>query len=365
MLDVKGKPRKVATAKACKGLAALLGRGLKGPGAGGLGAVLAARACGNPDPAGAAELLARLGLGAAPALPAPAAPSRPSATSGGTILQTPGGGSPPPAPPTTPAVPAACAQSSGVGQADDPKQLFVGINEGCGTFTRVTVSVSPGVASCQAFSGDSSFTCSVAVASGGTAGLLDMTLKLTGEAKCSVPATVTLTRPNGDVAQLVEPIGDCGLIAVKPQCADGIDDDGDGMTDARDGAGATDPDPGCTGPADTTEGSDGAPPEGCRLEVDAFQDDPRFTYLYASGCGALQGIWFKPPGTPTDCAFRVGTAAALGCSVTGMTAGATFAPTTDDVIIAAHVAADPACAPITAALTLAGGAVVSARGRWC
>jgi hypothetical protein len=180
-----------------------------------------------------------------------------------------------------------------------------------------------------------------------------------------VPATITFTRPSGELAQLVEPIGDCGLIPVKPQCSNGIDDDGDKMTDARDGAGVADPDPGCSGPNDTTEGSDGDLPDGCAIEADAFAEDPRFTYVVATGCGALEGVWFKPPGTPTDCAYMLGEAAAEACAVTGRTAGATFAPTTDRVVLATHVAADPACVPFTVALTLAGGAVVSGRGTWC
>ena len=51
------------------------------------------------------------------------------------------------------------------------------------------------------------------------------------------------------------------------------------MTDARETAGATDPDPGCSGPNDTTENSDGDLMEDCEFEAGPVQGDPRFLYL--------------------------------------------------------------------------------------
>ena len=48
------------------------------------------------------------------------------------------------------AVSAECAASSGIGMADDPTELNVGINPGCGTFWEAEVQVAPGVASCTA-----------------------------------------------------------------------------------------------------------------------------------------------------------------------------------------------------------------------
>jgi len=55
----------------------------------------------------------------------------------------------------------------------------------------------------------------------------------------------------------------------------------------------------------------------------------------------------------------------LDCTVTGATAGAAFAPTTDEVLLAMHTAAMPQRGPVTAAITLANGTVAGARDDWC
>jgi hypothetical protein len=266
-------------------------------------------------------------------------------------------------------VPAACAESSFVAQGDNDKSLFVGVNQGCPAFTQVTVEVGATVASCEAITSEHNFTCGVvggkAVAKGGTAEMIDMPVGLTGAANCAVNAKVTFTLTNGTTQQLSEPIQNCGLLPVAPQCSNGSDDDGDGMTDARETAGATDPDPGCGGPNDTTENSDSDLMDGCEFEARPVQGDPRFLYLAVANCGAIQGLWFKPPGTPTDCTYVIGEGAALNCSVIGRTASATFAPTTDQVLVATHLTADATCGTATIAITLAGGAVMSLHGDWC
>jgi hypothetical protein len=363
VLNVKGKPKTAATTSACKVLGTLLGRRLAGPSAIGLGAVLAARACGKPDPSGAAALLAKLGFG-----PAQQTGGTPGA--GGSLQRPPAKPGPTPTPePSIPGVPAACAQSSYVSQGDDDRHLFVGINQGCPAFTQVTVEVGATVAACEAITSEHNFTCGVAdgkaVAKGGTAQMLDMAVTLTGAANCKVDAKVTFTLAGGGTQRLVEPIVDCGLIAVTPQCSNGTDDDGDGMSDARETAGATDPDPGCSGPNDTTENSDGDLMEGCEFETGPVQGDQRFLYLAVANCGSIEGLWFKPPGTPADCTYVIGHDAALSCPVVGTTASATFAPTTDQVLVATHLTADATCGTATLAVTLAGGAVMSLHGDWC
>jgi hypothetical protein len=362
-LRLKGKPRKAATRSACKDLGKLLARRLAGPRANGLGAVLASRACGKPDPAGAADLLAKLGLGSAQQN----AGTKP--TTGGGGLQRPKPGATPAPTPSVPSVPAACAESSYVSQGDDDRSLFVGINQGCPAFTQVTVEVGATVSACEAITSAHDFTCSVvggkAVATGGTADMIDMPVGLAGAANCAVNAKVTFTLAAGGTQQLSEPIVNCGLLPVAPQCSNGTDDDGDGMTDARQLEGATDPDPGCSGANDTSESSDGDLLEGCGLTAGPVQGNQRYLGVVVSNCGAIEGVWFKPPGTPTDCVFYVGESGLFACDVAGRTAGAAFAPTTEEVGLGTHLTADATCGKATIAVTLAGGAVMSVHGDWC
>jgi hypothetical protein len=256
-----------------------------------------------------------------------------------------------------------------VSQGDDSKSLFVGINQGCPAFTQVTVEVGATISSCTAITSAQNFTCSAvggkAVAKGGTADMMDMPVGLTGGANCAVNAKVTFTLAAGGTQQLNEPVVNCGLLPVTPQCSNGKDDDGDGMTDARDAAGATDPDPGCSGPNDTTEGSDSDLMDGCEYDAGTVQGNPRFLYVAIANCGSVEGLWFKPPGTPTDCQYVIGAGSAFTCPVVGRTASATFAPTTDQTLIATHLQADATCGTATIAITLAGGAVMSLHGDWC
>jgi hypothetical protein len=363
VLKFKGKPKKVPAKSACKDLGKLLGRTLAGPRANGLGAVLAARACGKPDPAGAAGLLARLGLGPAQQQGPPNTPSN-----GGGSLQRPAKPAATPTPgPSVPSVPAACAESSYVSQGDDSKALFVGINQGCPAFTQVTVEVGAAITSCEAITSEQNFTCSAAggkaIAKGGTTDMIDMPLGLAAAANCAVNAKVTFTLAAGGTQQLNEPIVNCGLLPVAPECSNGKDDDGDGMADAR--SGSTDPDPGCSGPDDTTENSDGDLMEDCDLSAGPIQGNQRYIGVIVKNCGSIQGVWFKPPGTPNDCVFYIGTGNLFTCDVIGTTADVTFAPTTDEVGLGTHLKADAACVPVTVAVTLAGGAVMSVHQDWC
>jgi hypothetical protein len=385
---------------ACKTLGKLLGKRLKGAGdVRGLGAVLAARLCGRPAPAGADALLARLGLGARPAGSSAPGP-------GGIVTPRPGGGggtTPPPSgggrpcdngadddgdgqvdwadpgclhagdPSETGEVPvsAECAASSGPGQSGgDPTQLFVGINSGCGTFIEVTVNAAPGAESCQAVTSEGGWECTVfaplASASGKTpTDLLDMPIQLTGPAECDQPVTIALYRSGGEVAELIEPIGGCVPGAVKPACGNGRDDDGDGTADARDAAGATDPDPGCSGPNDTSEDSEQPLPDTCDIGLGTFDEDITFQGISVAGCGTIAGAWFLAPGTPLDCSYKVGAGAVSACEVKGRTVGATFAASSGPLLMAAHLTTAPICGPTTVALLRTDGTVAAGRGRWC
>ena len=88
MLTLTGKPKGWKTvaaaldggkAPSCPGFDKLLAKRLKGPAdVKGLAGVLAAKLCGKPAPANAAAILTPLGLGAAPASPAPSATPPPA-----------------------------------------------------------------------------------------------------------------------------------------------------------------------------------------------------------------------------------------------------------------------------------------------
>ena len=59
----------------------------------------------------------------------------------------------------------------------------------------------------------------------------------------------------------------------------------------------------------------------------------------------IKGVWFKPPGTPVGCVFKVGANDAAECAVKGGTGGATFAPTNIQALLATPIAADATCSP--------------------
>ena len=268
------------------------------------------------------------------------------------------------------AVPAACAASSGAGVGDDQTVLQVNINAGCGTFTELAVYAAPTAFSCTVFTEASNFGCVIAYGqpfadtrNATDADQADIEIDLNGNANCAVPVTIVLGRRNFEVAELVSPIARCGT--PKPACSNGTDDDGDTMADARDVAGATDPDPGCSGPADTSEDSEVGLPAGCTIELATFNNDDQFPGIAVVGCGAIKGAWFKPSAAPIDCLYAIGAGATASCTVTGATAGATFAATSQEVLLAMHTTTIPQCGPVTAAITLADGRVASTRDDWC
>ena len=399
-----------APGAACKSLGALLAKPLQPAGIAAadlraVGAAAAARLCGKPLPSSAPGVLAKLGLG-----------TPPSGNAGGGGSLNPGGGGPGPGggiggpggggaecangidddhdgqvdarserklrpdPGCMNAndpgeagevpVPAACAASSGAGVGDDQTVLQVAINDGCGTFVEVAVYAAPTAFACTIVTQASNFACVIAhgqpfgdTRNATDADQADITIDLTGAADCTVPATIVLMRRNFEVAELVTPIARCGT--AMPACSNGADDDGDAMADARDTTGATDPDPGCSGPADTSEDSEVALPAGCSVDLAVFNQDDLFPGIAVAGCGAVKGAWFKPSATPVDCRFQIGAGASAACTVTGATAGAMFAATTQEVLLATHTTTFPQCGPVTAAITLADGRVAAKRDDWC
>jgi hypothetical protein len=63
--------------------------------------------------------------------------------------------------------------------------------------------------------------------------------------------------------------------------------------------------------------------------------------------------------------FAIGEGGGQACSVTAATAGATFSATTEPLALGAHTTTVPQCAPVTIAVTLAGGRVAALRDDWC
>jgi hypothetical protein len=393
-VKVTGKVRGLKTgavpAAACKGLAALLSKPLQSAGlASGdlraLGAATAAKVCGKPF---SQALLDRLGLGAAPptsgGISTPRPPSPPPA--GGSTNQCSNGVDddgdgqvdapserrlrPDPGcmnandSSETGEVPLTCNAGAGVGE--DQSQLQIGINDGCGSFVEVTVYAAPSAYVCDVAASAGNWVCVIAHGQpfaetrSASAEMADLTIGLNGPANCAVPATIVLTRPTLEVAELVTPIARCGQAA--PACSNGVDDDGDGMADAREFG--TDPDPGCTGTTDGSEDSEVALPEGCVIGGGNLGGDPRFPAVEVTGCGSVTGVWFKPSAMPQDCVYSIG-AGAQACSVTGATVGAGFGATVATVALGGHTSSDTTCGPVTIAVTLADGRVAALRDDWC
>ena len=166
---------------------------------------------------------------------------------------------------------AECAASSFLTMTDDPTEINVGINPGCGAFWEAEVQVAPGVASCTA---NNDYECNVydpfasASLKDGERDGVDMTLQLKGPVDCAKKATIALYRLDGRAVELQEPVENCKTLPPPaPKCDNGKDDDGDGLVDSRDSAGATEPDPGCNGVGDTTENSEVPTPESCQVQV--------------------------------------------------------------------------------------------------
>jgi hypothetical protein len=148
-------------------------------------------------------------------------------------------------------------------------------------------------------------------------------------------------------------------------CANGKDDDGDGMTDSRNAAGTTDPDPGCTGTADTSENSETPTPPTCDIQLMFFDEGLRLPGLTLEGCGSITGVWFKPPGMPGGCAYQIAGQDPLQCEVKAGTSGATFAATSSALALIAPLTADATCSKVTVALTRPDGSVLADRVDWC
>ena len=398
-LKIKGKVRGLrtsASAGSCKTLSGLLSKPLQGAGIAAadlraLGAATAARACGKPF---SQAVFDRLGLGAAPptsggiATPRPSQPGGGGGGGGGATNQCSNGIDddgdgqvdapserklrPDPgcmnANDSTEAgeVPLSCNAGAGVG--DDKTVLEIGINDGCGSFVEVAVYASPNAFVCDIGASAGNWVCVIAhghayadTRNAVDAEMADLTIGLNGDVDCAVPATIVLTRRNFEVAELVTPIARCGQAA--PACSNGKDDDGDGVADAR--AFGTDPDPGCSDPADQSESSEVGLPAGCSVGGGNLDDDPRFPAIEISGCGSVTGLWFKPSAAPSDCLFAIGAGGGQSCTLTGATAGATFAATTADVLLGTHTTTDVGCGPVTVAITLADGRVAKLRDDWC
>ena len=336
----------------CADLGALLGKRLKGRAdVKALGRVLAAKLCGKTAPAGAADVLARLGLGAAGGAARRAGAEL--AAAGGEPAHAPGrrrrsgadadghaGGRVASAPATNGVdndgdgqtdwedpgcsdagdmtentevpVSAECAASSGVGMGDDPTWLGAGINSGCGTFTRSRSTSRPGVAACIAANNGFDVR---GLRPDRRAPRCDeqarptwstSTSQLKAPVDCAKPATIALYRPNGEVAELREPVGNCETLPPPaPKCNNGKDDDGDGLVDSRDSAGTTDPDPGCSGVADTTENSEMPTPASCEVQVGLFGGDKRFAGAGDLGLRRAQGRLVPPAGDADRLPVRV------------------------------------------------------------
>jgi hypothetical protein len=262
-------------------------------------------------------------------------------------------------------VPLTCNAGAGVGE--EPTQLQIGINDGCGEFVEVSVYAAPSAFVCDIAASAGNWVCVIAhghpfaeTRNATGAEMADLTISLNGPVDCAVPATIVLTRRTLEVAELVTPIARCGQAA--PACANGHDDDGDGMADAREFG--TDPDPGCSGTSDASEDSEVGLPAGCTVRGGNVEEDPQFPAVEVKGCGAVTGVWFKPSATPLDCVYSLG-AGGQACSVTGATVGATFALTAATVALGGHTTTVPQCAPVTVAVSLADGRVAAVRAPWC
>ena len=211
---------------------------------------------------------------------------------------------------------------------DDPTEINVGINPGCGTFWEAEVQVAPGVA---VLHGQHDYECQVfdPIAAGvpeerrARRRRHDPDLK--GPVDCAKKATIALYRLNGAADRAPGARQNCKTLPPPaPKCDNGKDDDGDGLVDSRDSAGTTDPDPGCSGIADTTEDSEVPTPDSCQVRVGYFGDDKSVTGLLTSGCGVLKGAWFRPPGPRRAAGGRSATTTGHPAAPKAATIGVTF-----------------------------------------
>ena len=175
---------------------------------------------------------------------------------------------------------------------------------------------------------------------------MDVPATASGAVKCDRKATIALYRPNGEVAEIHAAIGNCnggdgGGEPAKPQCADGKDDDGDGMIDDHFAEGATDPDPGCTSTTDTSENSELLAPATARSRIGLLERrsdrrvrrSPRAAARSrASGC--------TRPAPLTDCGYQLGEEGTpTQCEIVRETGGTMFAKTTLPLVAVAPMTA--------------------------
>ena len=272
-----------------------------------------------------------------------------------------------------------CRNSSGVfGGANGPASAAAAINDPCPVVEDAWMTIAPGVTSCTASSAASNYACTaengllhVSRQSGLADNRIDFfTIALAGAADCSATPTIAIQSPDGSMYELVEPWPpSCGsgdpTDPPDPLCSNGVDDDGDGQTDAPNAPNATDPDPGCTTAADQTESSEVAIPDTCSVQMGYTGSDQRNTAFSASGCGELNGAWFSPSRTPQSCELVIDFGDPVGCGIIGPTASTGFDDTSADLFMRAPVAQAPACgAALTTALRRSDGVVMEARGFW-
>jgi hypothetical protein len=274
-------------------------------------------------------------------------------------------------------VSAECAKTSGIFIGQTRSSAMAAINDPCPLIEEVYMTIVPGVKDCVASSAASNYSCSTRdglLYARRTGGQPDnridfFTINLTGDRDCNYKPSLVIVSPDGVVHELDEPwpgasCTDPGQGPQKAACENGLDDDGDGQTDAPDLAGTSDPDPGCSSAGDQSEDSEIGLPQGCSVQIVTFGQDPKDTGFIADGCGTLIGGSFTPPGTPTDCIFAIG-GNDQQCSVVGATGSATFGATADELRMLVPIAAQPACfQPITVALRRQDGAVLEGRGTW-
>ena len=145
---------------------------------------------------------------------------------------------------------------------------------------------------------------------------------------CARPATIVLYRPSGEVAELRGPVARCERGRQAGPCANGKDDDGDGMIDDHFADGATDPDPGCTSTTDTSENSEIAGSGGLRdpaRPVGRHRRSTRARRTRAAARSRASGTT-RPARSPTA-ATAPARAPCCQCQKVGETGGTMFAAT--------------------------------------
>jgi hypothetical protein len=132
--------------------------------------------------------------------------------------------------------------------------------------------------------------------------------------------------------------------------------------DDRAATGATNPDPGCASPTDTTEDSEIAAPAGCAITWGTFDDAGFFPGIEITGCGQLLTAWIRPPGTADGCIVAIGAGDWQDCDVRGATVSWMLADTEEHVALAAHLPDGIQCEPATAAVVRHDGKVIEVNG---